>query len=100
MSLRRCELSGRVSVFSRSSLSRQITRVSVLVAAVMLATLSGFGWWAATRIDSEALDRQARAIATGLEEVAERTVIEQDSSAIWDDSVINLRANNDAWLAE
>nr|WP_269468088.1 bifunctional diguanylate cyclase/phosphodiesterase [Devosia ureilytica] len=39
-------------------------------------------------------------LAAGLEEIEERIPIEQDSSAIWDDAVLNLRENNDAWLAE
>lgn len=74
--------------------------MSVVVAALMLTTLFGFGWWAAQQIDDDARTQQASAIATGLSEIAERTQVEQDSSAIWDDSVLNLRSRNDEWLAE
>ncbi|HZY67621.1 MAG TPA: diguanylate cyclase, partial [Devosia sp.] len=87
-------------MLSQVTLSRQVTRISVVIAALMLTTLFGFGWWAGARIDDAARERQARSIATGLVEIAERTQVEQDSSAIWDDAVTNLRAMNDAWLAE
>lgn len=85
---------------SPQNLSRQVLRFSAVIALLMMSALLGVGWWAASRIDSDARDRQARAIATGLVEIAERTQIEQDSSALWDESVLNLRSNNDVWLAE
>ena len=83
-----------------TGLSRRITLFAVGASVVMLSALLVFGWWAASRIDGDATQRQARSIAIGLDEVAERTQIEQDSSAIWDDAVANVRASNDAWIAE
>lgn len=44
--------------------------------------------------------RQARAVRRGLADIMERMPVEQDSSAIWDDSVINFRAGNDFWVAD
>lgn len=78
-------------------------RVGWTVAAVVLtltALVGGFGWWVADRIDARAISQQLRSINTGISELGDRVAVEQDSSAVWDDSVINLRANNDAWLEE
>jgi diguanylate cyclase (GGDEF)-like protein len=83
-----------------TSLSKQISALSLVFAAVLLTVLSSFGWWAASRIDDRSIARESRAVQTGLSEVASRIPIEQDSSAVWDDSVVNLRANNDGWIAD
>lgn len=82
------------------SLSRQISGLSLVFATVLLTALFAFGWWAASRIDDRSVARETRAIQTGLADVASRIPVEQDSSAVWDDSVINLRAQNDAWIAD
>jgi diguanylate cyclase (GGDEF)-like protein len=81
-------------------LSRQVTYLAFLLAAVVIVVLGSFGWWAASRIDDRAIARESRSVQTGLADLAKRMPVEQDTSAIWDDSVVNLRANNDAWLAE
>ncbi|MEO8683335.1 MAG: bifunctional diguanylate cyclase/phosphodiesterase [Devosia sp.] len=83
-----------------TSLAKQISGLSLLFAGVLLTALFAFGWWAASRIDDRSIARETRAVQTGLTEVASRIPVEQDSSAVWDDSVINLRANNEAWIAE
>ena len=74
--------------------------MSFALAATLVAVLGCFGWWAASRIDDRSIARETRAVRTGLEEFALRIPLEQDSSAIWDDAVINIRAGNEPWLAE
>lgn len=67
----------------------------------MLAVVIGwFAWWAASRIDDRSIARETQAIRRGLREISDRLPVEQDSSAIWDDAVVNLRAGNEAWIAE
>jgi diguanylate cyclase (GGDEF)-like protein len=74
--------------------------LSILVWVVMVSMMVGLGWWAAARIDARLAERQTRFVSLGLTEIAERTIVEQDSSAIWDDAVLNLRIQKDAWIAE
>ena len=83
-----------------TSLSRQITYLSIALAVILVAVLGSFGWWAASRIDDRSIARETRAVNTGLHDIALRLPVEQDSSAIWDDSVVNLRAGNEPWIAE
>jgi diguanylate cyclase (GGDEF)-like protein len=83
-----------------TSLSRQISHLTFAFATVLVTVLGSFGWWAASSIDDRSMARQARAVQHGLTDIMERMPIEQDSSAIWDDSVVNLRAGNQAWIAE
>lgn len=82
------------------SLSSQIAYLSYGFAVTLIVILGSFGWWAASRIDDRAMARQTRSVLTELNELAARIPIEQDSSAVWDDSVVNLRSNNEAWIAE
>jgi diguanylate cyclase (GGDEF)-like protein len=81
-------------------LSRQIRLLSFAFATVLLSVLGAFGWWAASNIDDQAIARESRAIQRGFNEIIERIPVEQDSSVVWDDAVINLRANNEPWIAE
>ena len=83
-----------------SPLSRQITNLSIVFALVLVAAVGCFGWWAASRIDDRSMARQTRSVQTGLADVAKRIPIEQNSSAIWDDAVLNLRADNEPWIEE
>lgn len=82
------------------ALSTQITRMTIILIAIAIALITSFGWWVVTRIDERSLARQSRSVHVGLDELIARVPIEQDSSAIWDDAVINARTNNEAWLAE
>ena len=82
------------------SLPRQTTYLSIAFAATLVAVLGSFGWWAASRIDDRSIARETRAVNTGLHDIVLRLPVEQDSSAIWDESVVNLRARNEAWIAE
>lgn len=86
--------------FRSISLSRQISYLSLAFATVLLVVLGTFGWWAASSIDDRSIARQTRAVEGGLDEIMARIPVEQDSSAIWDDAVVNLRAGNQAWIAE
>ena len=83
-----------------TSLSRQISYLTFAFATVLVVAVGSFGWWAASSIDDRSMARQARAVQHGLSDIMERIPVEQDSSAIWDDSVVNLRAGNEAWIAE
>ena len=83
-----------------TSLSHQINYLSFAFGAVLLAVLGSFGWWAASSIDDHAMAKQERAVQRGLADITKRIPVEQDSSAIWDDSVTNLRAGNGPWIAE
>lgn len=83
-----------------TSLSRQITYLSIAFAVTLVAVLGSFGWWAASRIDDRSIARETRAVNAGLHEIALRLPVEQDSSAIWDDAVVNLRVGNEPWIAE
>ena len=82
------------------SLSRRLRILVILTTVAFVAVVFAVSFWAAGRIDDGAIQRQAQLVATGLEEIEDRIPVEQDSSAIWDDAVLNLRANNEAWLAE
>jgi diguanylate cyclase (GGDEF)-like protein len=84
----------------QSPLSRQITNLSIVFALALIAAVGCFGWWAASRIDDRSIARQAHSIQVGLADIEERIPVEQNSSAIWDDSVVNLRSGNEPWIEE
>jgi diguanylate cyclase (GGDEF)-like protein len=84
----------------QSPLSRQITNLSIVFALALIAAVGFLGWWAASRIDDRSIARQARAVQTGLADIAARIPVEQNSSAIWDDAVLNLRSGNAPWIEE
>jgi diguanylate cyclase (GGDEF)-like protein len=85
---------------SNLALSRQISLLSAVFGVVLVTALGGFGWWAANRIDERSTTRQIRSVEIGLQEMADRVPVEQDTSVVWDEAVVNLRAGNDAWIAE
>ena len=71
-----------------------------LVVGVMLFLVLGLAtWWAAERLDSKTATDERRAVAAQLTEEMVRLPQEQDSSIVWDDAVLNLRSNNQAWIA-
>jgi diguanylate cyclase (GGDEF)-like protein len=74
--------------------------LSVLIFTAILLFVIGLGWWAAGRIDEETLQRQVRSINRGLSEIEKRVPFEQDTSAVWNEAVINLRENNQEWIAD
>jgi sensor domain CHASE-containing protein len=83
-----------------TTLTRQITVLSYLFAVILVGSLGTFGWWAASRIDDKATARETRSIHAELDELAERIPVEQDSSIVWDEAVLNLRQNNTDWIKE
>jgi diguanylate cyclase (GGDEF)-like protein len=85
---------------ANTSLSQQITFLSLAFGALLVCGLGWFGWWAASRIDDRSIARELRAILRGLDEIAAQVSIDQDTSIIWDDAVLRLRANDGPWMAE
>jgi len=85
---------------SRRLHSRQVELLTAAVVLLVVATLSGFGWWAALRIDDRAVARQVEAVTRGLSELSQRTVVEQKSSTVWDDAVQHVRDGDDKWIAD
>ena len=81
-------------------LIHRFRNLSVLIFAMGLLLVAGLGWWAASRIDDGALQRQIRSINRGLTELEVRVPFEQDTSAVWNDAVLNLRAGNQDWIAD
>jgi diguanylate cyclase (GGDEF)-like protein len=85
---------------ANASLSKQITYLSLAFGTVLTIGLVWFGWWAASRIDDRSIARETSAIQRGLKEITAKIPIDQDTSAVWDDAVLNLRLDNGPWLAE
>jgi diguanylate cyclase (GGDEF)-like protein len=73
---------------------------AVAIAMAWVVTLSLLGWWASSEIDGQANQRQNKRAEFGLTELMERLPKEQDSSAIWDEAVSAVRANDGDWMAE
>ena len=86
--------------YQPTSLSRQISYLSFAFGTVLVGVLGAFGWWAASSIDDRSMARQARAVQRGISDIMQRIPVEQDSSAIWDESVINLREGTEFWIAD
>lgn len=81
-------------------LSRQIFAVVTIALIIPVALACGFGLWAAIRIDADALAQERRLAAAGLQEAVDRVAVDQDTSVIWDDAVVEVRNRNQEWLAE
>lgn len=92
--------SKRVATFQTSRLPIQLTWISVGLAACLFVVLASVGSWAVQRIDDRAIAEQSALARTGLQEQADELPLEQDSSAVWDDAVIAVRANDGPWMAE
>jgi diguanylate cyclase (GGDEF)-like protein len=82
------------------SFSKRLTLFILGLSVALLAMVGGVGWWAASRIDDGARERQTRALMRGLAEIEARIPVEQDSSAVWNDAVANLRSGNQEWIAD
>ena len=67
---------------SAPAFSSKVAGIAYAAVGVLLVILGGFSFWAANRIDSLAFQRQSQFLAKGIEEIAKRTQVEQDSSAI------------------
>jgi diguanylate cyclase (GGDEF)-like protein len=86
--------------FQHSGLAVQLTWISVGLGSCLLLVSIFVGWWAVQRIDDRALNDQSALARAGLQEQANELPLEQDSSAIWDDAVIAVRASDGPWMAE
>lgn len=78
----------------------QLTWISVGLGLCLLTVSVFVGWWAIQRIDDRALADQSGLARAGLQEEADELPVEQDSSAVWDDAVVAVRANDGPWLAD
>ncbi len=65
---------------------------------LLLLAVAAFGWWAASRIDDEAIAHETRAIRAGLAEITAQLPADQDAAAIWDDAVLQVRVGDPAWI--
>lgn len=83
-----------------SPLTHQVTLTVLTLAAFALAIVVGFGFYAADQADHASLERQKLFIADGLEDQVAAVQREQESVSVWDDSVTNAKAGNQAWMAE
>ncbi|TPJ72864.1 EAL domain-containing protein [Mesorhizobium sp. B2-7-1] len=83
-----------------SPLTRQVTLTVLTLAAFALAIVVGFGFYAAGQADNASLERQKMFIADGLQDQIAAVEREQESVSVWDDSVVNAKAGNQAWMAD
>ncbi|MER8645154.1 EAL domain-containing protein [Mesorhizobium sp. M1252] len=84
----------------RSPLTFQVTLTVLTLAVFALAIVVGFGLYATMQADRVSLDRQKVFLANGLQDQVAAVKREQESVAVWDDSVINAKAGNQTWMAE
>ncbi|TIS61232.1 MAG: EAL domain-containing protein [Mesorhizobium sp.] len=87
-------MSGRTN---SSPLTHQVTLTVLTLAVFALAIVVGFGFYAAAQADNASLERQKMFIADGLKDQIAAVEREQESVTVWDDSVTNVRAGNQAW---
>ncbi len=78
----------------------RLSATVILASGMLSIALAILGWWAAVKIDDRSIARETKAVRTGLSELLDRIPHEQDSSAIWTEAVVNVRAGNDEWIAE
>ncbi|UCI07245.1 EAL domain-containing protein [Mesorhizobium sp. B1-1-8] len=83
-----------------SPLTHQVTLTVLILAALALAIVAGFGFYATTQADHASLERQKIFIADGLKDQVAAVQREQESVAVWDDSVTNVREGNQVWIEE
>ncbi len=84
----------------RSPLTFQVTLTVLTLAVFALAVVVGFGLYATMQADRVSLERQKVFFANGLQDQIAAVKREQESVAVWDDSVTNAKAGNQAWMAE
>ena len=84
----------------RSPLTFQVTLTVMALAVFALAMVVGFGFYATVQADSASLERQKILFANGMRDRIAAVDREQESIAVWDDSVINAKAGNVAWMVD
>ncbi|TIW59868.1 MAG: diguanylate cyclase, partial [Mesorhizobium sp.] len=85
---------------SQSPLTHQVTLTVLMLAAFALAMVVGFGFYATAQADHVSLERQKIFFANGLKDQIAAVEREQESVTVWDDSIINVKAGNQAWIEE
>ncbi|WP_287361609.1 CHASE4 domain-containing protein, partial [Mesorhizobium sp.] len=70
------------------------------LAIFALAMVVGFGFYATVQADSASLERQKILFANGMRDRIAAVGREQESIAVWDDSVINAKAGNVDWMID
>jgi len=85
---------------SAPSLSTRLTWTSVLGYLVAVAFNLGFAYWAMATVDDKSMEREAQFAASGLQSLYDRIPTEQESSALWDDAVLRVRAKDYFWMSE
>jgi signal transduction histidine kinase len=68
--------------------------------AVAAALIASFAWLASEQVDQLALGRQAEIVGYELQERIGLVAREQQSIAVWDDTVTYTRANDTKWMAD
>ncbi|TIO30385.1 MAG: EAL domain-containing protein [Mesorhizobium sp.] len=81
-------------------LTHQVTLTVLTLAVFALAMVVGFGIYAAAQADNASLERQKIFIDEGLKDQIASVQREQESVAVWDDAVANVRAGNWTWIEE
>ncbi|MDX8482315.1 EAL domain-containing protein [Mesorhizobium sp. VK24D] len=81
-------------------LTHQVTLTVLTLAALALAMVAGFSVYAAAQADNASLERQKIFIADGLKDKIASLVREQESVSVWDESVTNVKADNQTWIAD
>ncbi|WDQ98206.1 bifunctional diguanylate cyclase/phosphodiesterase [Devosia sp. J2-20] len=80
--------------------SRHFILISIVLVVTMVIVLAISAGWAVQRIDKLEKTEEIRALSAALAREGNLLVVEQKSSTVWDESVHNLRANNQSWIAE
>ncbi|WP_244507935.1 bifunctional diguanylate cyclase/phosphodiesterase [Mesorhizobium sp. ORS 3428] len=78
----------------------QVTLTVLALAALALAILVGFGYYAAAQADHASLERQKMFVADGLQDKIAAVEREQQSVSVWDEAVTNAKAGNQTWIVE
>ena len=81
-------------------LTFQVTLTVLALAAFSLAMVIGFGFFATLKADRDSLEKQKIFVTNGIADEIAAVVRQQTSVVVWDDSVINAKAGNQAWMSE
>jgi diguanylate cyclase (GGDEF)-like protein len=85
---------------NRSPLTHQVTLTVLALGVFALAMVLGFGFYATMQADHISLERQKIFFANGLQDQIAAVEREQESIAVWDDAVVNVKAGNQDWMIE
>lgn len=67
-------------------------------ASVAVALMLAFAYWGMHLVDRDAIAQEAKFVRDGLRAVSHELPIEQESTTIWDDAVVETRAGNQLWM--